>query len=202
MMRPSSRLIDMIGKTSGHLTVIERAAHGKWLCLCACGEKRIHGGDQLRRGVVKSCGCRHYHWAHSFTNKQVLHIWNGIKKRCLDPTSRDYPQYGGRGIKICDRWLVLKNFAADMGPRPSARHSVDRINVNGDYEPSNCRWATCWEQSNNTRRNPRYCINGEMLTGSEAYKKYSPSVSLSTFKARLRYGWSIDRAVLSLGGVG
>lgn len=194
---PSRRTTDISGKVFGHLTALERVADGKWLCECACGNRSVCSNSALRHGRIKSCGCQRYAWAYSSEQRQLLAVWRGMRQRCLSPTSKDYPRYGARGVMICERWLnSLADFCSDMGPRPSPHHSIDRIDVNGDYEPANCRWATSSIQANNTRRNPKYLIHGELLTGSEAYAKYAPPISLHAFKFRLRKGWPIERAIL------
>lgn len=91
-------------------------------------------------------------------------IWAGMRKRCLNPNYREFHLYGGRGINICDRWAEFNAFYSDMGPRPSSKHSIDRIDVNGDYSPENCRWATDLQQSENTRRNHLFTYHGEVIT--------------------------------------
>jgi hypothetical protein len=86
-------------------------------------------------------------------------IWNGMKSRCLNPNRKDYPRYGGRGVTVCERWLRFENFYADMGPRPSPKHSIDRIDNDGNYEPGNCKWATLAEQrSHITWRVSRFTV--------------------------------------------
>jgi hypothetical protein len=93
--------------------------------------------------------------------------WVHIHSRCTDSNASDYPRYGGRGIMVCERWDSFENFLADMGPRPSAKHSIDRINNDGNYEPGNCQWATTIEQANNKRSNRRVTIGGQNKTVAE-----------------------------------
>jgi len=122
-----------------------------WLCKCDCGNETIIPTSNLRKGLIKSCGCLKY--THHLSNTRLYRIYIGMKTRCYNSKSLSYKDYGGRGITICQEWLDdfmnFYNWAKDNGY--SDNLSIDRINVNGNYEPSNCRWATQEEQSNNTR---------------------------------------------------
>lgn len=121
-------------------------------------------------------------------------VWRGMKRRCYSPKCAKYPRYGGRGIRVCDRWLEsFDNFLADMGPRPSPEHSIDRIDNDGNYEPSNCRWATREEQQRNTSRARMITIGGRSAPLAE-WEKLS-GMGRDAVRARLRRGWSPEEAL-------
>ena len=115
-----------------------------------------------------------------------------MKARCYNKKHDHYKEYGGRGIKVCRRWFWFKNFVADMGPRPDGL-SLERIDCNGNYEPSNCKWATHTEQMRNTRRNKYYELYGEKKTLGAWAKKYG--VPYGTVFARIKYGWELREAL-------
>ncbi len=124
-------------------------------------------------------------------------IWHGMRSRCLKPSTKCYPRYGGRGITICSRWAESFNaFVADMGPRPSVLHSLERINNNGPYSPENCRWATILEQQNNTRYNRRITFHGKTQTLAQWGRELG--VSSSALRGRLD-NWPIERALTERG---
>lgn len=119
--------------------------------------------------------------------------WSCMKQRCCNPRHKRYAKWGGRGITICDRWLdSFANFLADMGPKPSDKHTIDRIDNDGGYSPENCRWALPVEQSSNMRTNVRYTFKGETLTMSQWIKKLG--FRRGTLERRLSFGWSVDKA--------
>lgn len=166
---------NLIGMEFSRLIVVgylgRKGANNNWECVCICGNSCQVSGGNLKSGHTQSCGC----WQkektsqvakkHGMSRSAEYRTWFAIKKRCYDQSCTRYPRYGGRGITVCDRWLEsFEHFLSDMGPRPSANHSIDRINNNGNYEPKNCRWATNKEQSNNTSRNHKVTINGTTKT--------------------------------------
>lgn len=156
---------DLAGKDFNNIKVLEfshtirysvRTPHHFWKCQCHCGNVFIIDGTALKSGQ-RSCGCLQYlliseaNKGHGLTKTSAHSTWGRIKQRCYNPKCSQYHNYGGRGIKMCDRWQSFENFLADMGQRPADKTSIDRINNDGDYEPGNCRWATSKEQSYNTR---------------------------------------------------
>jgi len=155
--------VDMTGRTCGRWTVTgpgpSRAGDAYWMCRCACGVERAVVGKDLRRGGSVSCGCYQAEAVSAAltTHGQSQHspeyqAWRSMLGRCLQKRRGSYPNYGGRGITVCDEWkLSFEAFISHIGPRPSPGHSVDRINNDGNYEPSNVRWATRSQQQQNRR---------------------------------------------------
>ena len=149
-------LNNLIGKVFGKWTVLRVDSGRKnkyiyWTCRCSCGTEKSIAGYSLTRGRSSSCrSCSH--GTHRSTHTPEFSTWTGIKSRCLYPSAKGYSNYGGRGITICDEWKdSFEKFREDMGPRPSPKHSIDRIDVNGNYTKENCRWVTRETQARNTR---------------------------------------------------
>jgi hypothetical protein len=196
------KLIDRIGERHGRLTVVERApnksasdTNARWKCVCECGRETVQYGQDLKKGKVVSCGCWNdeKRFKHGLANTPVHRIWIAMNSRCTNPNLKEYPNYGGRGIKVCERWKSFENFIADMGVRPDG-YSIDRINNDGDYEPSNCRWATTKQQLNNRRNSRILELNGERKTVAEWADHLGVKYDLIRNRVD-RYGWSIERAL-------
>lgn len=149
---------DLSGKQFGHWKVLSRGGtyftRIHWWCECQCGEIKQVSGAHLRSGASTNCGCIKFAPKDNTIERHPLQqLYYGMIARCEQKSHRSYKDYGARGIKVCSRWRNdFWAFVADMGDRPSSTHSVDRINTNGNYEPSNCRWATPKEQAQNKRK--------------------------------------------------
>jgi hypothetical protein len=218
------KLIDLTGQKFGRLTVLRQGETRKnggsdWVCLCDCGETTVAVGSRIRLGKTKSCGCLGIEWAKSLgankvfiekrANALVVHghkrrgsasveykTWLAMKRRCYDPKCKDYANWGGRGIKVCDRWVKsFTNFFEDMGLRPDGNYSIDRLRSNEDYSPDNCRWATLEEQGGENRRDLTSITIGELSFHSIAAACRHFGVKLTTAHYRISSGIPIEQAV-------
>ena len=199
------RKLDLTGKRFGELTVCyessERTSNAVvWTCKCDCGNITNVLASNLVRGNTSSCGHLRVtrgierKTTHGLTGTPEYMTWGSMLKRCTNPNDRGYHNYGGRGISVCDRWLSsFENFYADMGPRPSDFHSIDRKNNDGNYEPGNCFWATKEEQDNNRRTNRIFYYKDKKYTIAQLAKEFG--FAYETLRARLDKGWSVERAV-------
>lgn len=176
------------GDTIGYWTLIEyKKEKAQWLAECICGKKKYVYVSHLSSGNSLSCSCI-TKGTHKMTGSREYRSWCAAKMRCTCPTNDRWESYGGRGIKMCDRWVnSFENFYADMGNRPEGT-TLDRIDNNGDYEPSNCRWATSMQQMSNTRVSEKY---GRSIS-SYAREHNIPYCRLQT---RLKRGWSFEEAI-------
>lgn len=153
---------DLIGKKFGKLTPIEYVAGSKWKCICECGKECVVQTCKLNSRHTTSCGCvkKNNHFVHGKRKTRLYRIWANMKTRCLNPNDPHFERWGGRGITICQEWehnfQAFYDWAISNGYSDDL--SIDRIDVNGNYEPSNCRWATAKEQNNN-KRNVKKVIN-------------------------------------------
>lgn len=184
-----------IGAVFGQLTVIAVGGDkgGRILCRCACGKEKSCEAHRLRNGHVKSCGCLKGE-QHGGANSPEYKIWGAVIERCENPRSDHFDRYGGRGIRVCERWREsFAAFLADMGPRPSPRHSIDRIDNNGNYEPGNCRWVTHTEQMRNRSNTRMLQFNGQSLPLATWAEQLG--LSVAAIEGRLRRGWSVERAL-------
>jgi hypothetical protein len=169
-----TKRIDLTGKRSGRWTVIAYVQRFRWACICDCGTRRIVGGNSLRRGYSKSCGClcRELSKAratkHGMSGSREYRSWECMKQRCFNPRAANYENYGGQGITVCEEWKSsFEAFFADMGTCPPGC-SLDRIDPNGNYEPSNCRWADAKQQRQNQRpRSARATVKRRQLEQAE-----------------------------------
>jgi hypothetical protein len=191
--------IDRTGHVFGRWTALSRiSGQRKWLCKCECGTVRAVSTSHLRRGKSRSCGCLERELTsaraatHGMTGSPEHRTWMSMRDRCRNPNAAHFECYGGRGITVCDRWAnSFKNFFEDMGPKPSPAHSIDRIDVNGNYAPENCRWATVKQQRRNTRANTIVSYLGRNVCIAEAAEL--SGISKHVLSMRIRRGWEDDR---------
>lgn len=200
--------IDLTGQRFGKLEVLGRGGEYVspkgyraifWKCRCDCGKEILARGCNLKRGASLSCGCNRIEHPnrtrHGLTHTRQHSIWQGMLDRCFNPNEPCYKHYGGRGITICEEWKLFENFyewAMNNGYRDDL--SIDRIDVNGNYEPQNCRWATIRQQQNNTRRNHYLDFNGEHHTIAE----WSEITGIKYHKIKDRIDkckWSVEKAL-------
>lgn len=189
------KLIDLTGQKFGRLLVLSRASnkgnHTRWSCQCECGNTTIVQSNNLKSSNTKSCGCLNLDniTKHGYSDTVEYHVWENMKARCYNPNHPEYHRYGARGIKICKQWFnSFENFYKDLGMRPSSKYSLDRIDNNGNYESSNCRWTTAKIQTDN-RRNTRYFNNEPLANYCKRTEK-----NLKTIDWRLRNGWLLEDA--------
>jgi len=180
------------GEKYNRWTVIEvdilRKSNRFHLCECECGNKKEIYHANLVHGKSKSCGCLNKEVlsarkTHGKSRDRIYGVWNRMLSRCSNPIVDRYPQYGGRGIKVCDRWLKFENFYEDMGDIPSSDHSIGRKDNDGNYEPNNCKWETREEQANNTSRSLFIEHNGKVLTLTQ----WARELNINYGKLRSRY---------------
>lgn len=191
----------MTGQSIAHWTVIGKSSRTKpkrtfWLCTCKCGEVRHVNATDLRSGRSTNCGCVRkeavglINRTHSASDSRLYNIWSNMKARCLNEKNPAFRNYGGRGIAIASEWFVFSAFqtwANDTGYGPSL--TIDRIENDSGYSPSNCRWTDRITQNRNTRR-AKYMSDGKMaIEVADAN-----GISLNTFRSRVSRGWSVDDA--------
>lgn len=190
---------DLTGKRFGRWTVLyeseKRNSRRFWNCLCDCGTNAVVDGKELRLGRSTGCiSCRNRTHGHSVQSSPEYIIWKHIRARCGNPTNQDYHHYGGRGIKVCDRWIKsFVNFFEDMGPKPFPEATIERLDNDGNYEPGNCKWKSRKEQARNTRRNRFLTLNG--VTQSVPDWADQLGIDQKILHLRLRAGWTDEETL-------
>ena len=197
------------GDKFGELTFIEEDFHEKEVTgyqtyrkavmLCFCGRKFITRITGLLNGNCKSCGCLQKHklriqsMRHNMSSSPEYTSWEAMKERCSNPNKKQYKDYGGRGIKVCDEWLDFRNFYKDMGNKPDKKYSIERINNDGNYESSNCRWASKYDQERNKTTNVWFNYKGRDMIITDISRE--TGVHSQTIRARTSTGMTIEEAV-------
>lgn len=206
--------LELVGTTFGRLTVISyegkrNSGQHTWKCNCTCGAQTVTTTLMLRTGKKRSCGClrketaavharslsTHGAWTGGKSTREWA-TWANMRSRCSLVTHPQYSEYGGRGITIDPAWEDFSTFLADMGPRPSNKHSLDRVNNDLGYSRENCRWATRIEQNNNTRFNHRVTVNG--LTMTIAQWARALNVTRNELKSQGKKSGSLEKAIQDL----
>ena len=201
---------NIVGNKYGRLTVVDAAGRNSnrtvvWQCRCDCGVLTKSTGADLKRGHKKSCGCfAKEKAAIGIVSRSTKHgkkwtlaykSWEGIIQRCTNTNCKKYPDYGGRGIKVCDRWRKFEEFSQDMGERPSKMHSIGRIDNDGNYEPGNCRWELPGQQSKNQRINSRNKTGTPGVFWKKQAGKYQAKIGVDGKRIHLGYFTSLESAV-------
>ena len=189
-------MVELSGTTFGSWLVLKYAGKTKnnkrlWECRCSCGLVKTVRQEHLNSGASTKCRTCATKQESPKSSLKEYATWQNMRQRCYgSASSRDKTNYHDRGIKVCDRWDSFENFLEDMGRSPEGRYSIDRIDVNGDYSPDNCRWADDKTQANNTRRTNYITYNNETMTISQWSER--TGIGYKTFRGRLDKGWSID----------
>jgi hypothetical protein len=188
---------DLTGLRFNLLMVLSRAGtstsgRAMWLCQCDCGKTVTVVGKNLLNGNTGGCGCTKGGRIHGQYKSHEHQVWRDMLGRCYNPRAMRYPRYGARGITVCERWHEFVAFSADMGPRPEGM-TLDRIDNDGNYEPSNCRWATRKQQQRNNSRNVILTLNGTSKTVIEWAE--STGIKECTIHTRLSKGWTHEKVL-------
>lgn len=196
------KLLDLAGERYGALLVVKRSAESstsssaRWIVRCDCGIEKVVSSNSLRKGRTVSCGAGHHRARHGHDTKSgaspTYRTWCAMLKRCHDPKATGYDRYGGRGITVCAQWRDFAVFLKDMGLRPPGM-SIDRVNVNGNYEPENCRWATDKQQAANRSTNRQLLVDGCLMNLTDAAAKFG--ITKFLLSQRMKSGWGQERAL-------
>lgn len=196
------RIIDLVGQRFTRLLVIGRApnksakdTNARWHCRCDCGRMCIAYGQDLRREKFKSCGCfiAEKMYKHGQSRTKEYRTWQTMRQRCENPKNSAYEEYGAAGVTVCERWKSYEAFREDMGPAPTPRHTIDRIDGTRGYEPGNCRWATYAEQNRNLKSNVFVEIDGVRMVLQDWCRTFG--INDKTAYSRIRKGWDAERAL-------
>lgn len=194
---------ELTNKTFGKLKVLkihsrDKHKHLRWLCKCECGNEVVVLSDNLLRSHTTSCGCERIrrnsevHRIHGKTNTREYVAWINMLNRCEDPKNKRYDRYGGRGISVCEKWHTFNGFWEDMEEGYAENLTIDRINGDGNYQKSNCKWSTITEQANNTSTNRLVTVDGITDTVANLCRRFE--MKYTTAIQRLSNGWSADKA--------
>lgn len=196
-----AKAINLAGQRFGRLVAIEPiprpGSRRRWRCKCDCGNETLTPTQNLLSGKAKSCGCLKIDnlTKHGDSRSRIYHTWRGIKNRCYNENVVGYENYGGRGITMCDEWKNsfpnFRDWAYENGYDETL--TIDRIDVNGNYEPSNCRWATTAEQNRNKSDNVYVTYDGETKIATDWARLLGMSVN--TLLRRIRDGWTVEQAL-------
>jgi hypothetical protein len=199
---PPPKAENLTGLRFGRLVVIGFSSRNKtvylWLCKCDCGNIAPCNGCGLKRGDITSCGCQRWKHVttHGMSGTSIHRIWKDMNNRCANKNNKYFHKYGGRGITVCQEWRdSFEAFAEHIGPKPSPKHSLDRIDNNRGYEPGNVRWATRAVQNRNTRQNRWVTISGQTMCITDWCK--AMKISVSGVYGRIYKGWSEEEAIMT-----
>lgn len=207
-----STALNLAGQRFGRLTAIKRTAdynggNVRWICVCDCGREKIANTSKLRLALIQSCGCLKTESSvrngyatrtHGLSQLPLYKVWDGMRYRCHNANAAGYAGYGGRGIRVCDEWRYNpgKFMAWALLNGYQCGLQIDRIDNDGNYEPSNCRFVSPKTNSDNRRSSRQYPVNGELLTITDAIRKYAvANITYHIVSSRLKYGWAIERAL-------
>ena len=204
MEKFGNRFKDLTNQRFGKLTAVSPIKiNGKysWKCICECGKEKVIMSGNLVRGISKSCGCKKLNIGertkkHGMAKTRMFKIWTGVRKRCTNPNTKTYRLYGGRGISMSSEWNDFINFYNDMKDTYSDDLSLDRIDPNGNYEVSNCRWATSKQQNRNRRNNRIIECNSVSKTLAEWAE--TSGVSSTLILSRINNGWDSYKAIYTM----
>lgn len=195
---------DLTGQVFGNLTALAREGSKRgcaaWRCRCICGQEILIASTVLVLGRQKSCAVNGHYFANATGTGYAerypseYQSWESMRKRCRQKTHQKYPMYGGAGITVCERWDSFPNFLADMGEKPTPKHTIDRYPDNrGNYEPGNCRWATPGQQSRNMKNNVYVEYEGGRILLMDLVKIFNKP--LGVVYGRLKNGWPLGNAL-------